>query len=353
MWDRVGAIYALAIWLFVCFSAPLLFLLYLFPATWKFTGLLLAKAFTSGKTPEKTTTENVREGVSEATKRRLEAHANGEDLPEEVRFFVEAHAVAAFHRLRQDDAASSPVARIDRLSNECRRINDRKLELYNFVRNGASLEELRTKIKHLEDDDATRLKKARAVAKRKATIAAKKAATLEAQRLEEEKRKEEEAKRQEAEYKASQEFAAKCDLSESGAERHMLALLVDRYKLKPVEPGFFQGEIKLRQQVQVLGGRYRLDFLLGDRLVVEVDGRDHHASPEQIRRDAERDEAIRKSTGYAVLRIAAARLYHAPDAALGDIDQFFDRLTGTFYDTLQPYESENKISSLPEGRELM
>ena len=73
-------------------------------------------------------------------------------------------------------------------------------------------------------------------------------------------------------------------------EISFLNAMVAAFELTPVN-GRLKGEgLTLQMQVPVMS--YRLDFLIDDRLVVEVDGARWHSSPEAIERDAERDGAF-------------------------------------------------------------
>ena len=60
--------------------------------------------------------------------------------------------------------------------------------------------------------------------------------------------------------------------------------------------------IHFSQQVQVTSA-IRVDFVLGDRLVVEIDGAEFHATREGFEQDHRRDAALR-ALGYRVLRFS-------------------------------------------------
>lgn len=94
-------------------------------------------------------------------------------------------------------------------------------------------------------------------------------------------------------------FRAKC---ESPAETAFLDAMIKAFNLTPKD-SHLEGEgLSLRMQVPV--HRYRVDFLVDERLVVEIDGAAWHSSREAIQRDRIRD-AYLKGAGYYVLRIAA------------------------------------------------
>lgn len=75
-------------------------------------------------------------------------------------------------------------------------------------------------------------------------------------------------------------------LSDSGLETY----LVDR--LRPFG-------VDLRQQVWIEG--HRVDLLIGQRLVVQIDGYEHHRRAKDRRRDIAHDARLRL-LGYTVLR---------------------------------------------------
>jgi very-short-patch-repair endonuclease len=58
--------------------------------------------------------------------------------------------------------------------------------------------------------------------------------------------------------------------------------------------------IRMRSQVEIAGVG-RVDFLIGDRLIVEIDSDEHHGSRDQRVRDLDRD-AVAHSLGYLPLR---------------------------------------------------
>jgi len=92
------------------------------------------------------------------------------------------------------------------------------------------------------------------------------------------------------------------DCTESPAEVAFLDMMIACYDLKPVDRALRGNGLVLRMQVEV--EKYRLDFLVDDNLVVEIDGLQWHGSPEAKARDAERDAAL-AADGYAILRIPA------------------------------------------------
>jgi very-short-patch-repair endonuclease len=89
---------------------------------------------------------------------------------------------------------------------------------------------------------------------------------------------------------------------ESPAEEAFLSLMIEHFDLKPHGRALHGSGLTLRLQVEAL--RYRLDFLVDDALVVEIDGAEWHSSPEAVARDKKRDEELGEA-GYTILRIPA------------------------------------------------
>lgn len=103
---------------------------------------------------------------------------------------------------------------------------------------------------------------------------------------------------------------------ESPAEEAFLRALVTEYALLP-DKGALKGS-GLLLQMQLDKGAHRVDFLANDWLVIEIDGAEYHASPEQLARDSARDRYL-ESIGYTVLRIAARTAFQQPEMALSDL----------------------------------
>lgn len=151
-------------------------------------------------------------------------------------------------------------------------------------------------------------------------------------------RDEPERKRQEAEVAARinepvtvEDMRFTC---ESPAEEAFFDTMVSAYKMT-TGPGCILGEgIKLRTQVglgRLLIGRssawrqFRGDFLIDEKLVVEIDGETWHGSREAKAKDAARDEVIR-AEGYTVLRIPATVVFNSPTEAVRRVEEARRRL---------------------------
>lgn len=65
---------------------------------------------------------------------------------------------------------------------------------------------------------------------------------------------------------------------------------------------------RIRARPQVAIGRYRVDFLIGSSLVVEVVGKEYHAPAAAFEADGTR-EAFLQSRGYVVLRVTAQQVF--------------------------------------------
>lgn len=66
-------------------------------------------------------------------------------------------------------------------------------------------------------------------------------------------------------------------------------------------------------------GSYRVDFLLNEYLVLEIDG-PHHTRPVQIEHDSKRDKYLKKM-GYEVLRIPLQMIALAPNAVIESLKE--------------------------------
>lgn len=76
--------------------------------------------------------------------------------------------------------------------------------------------------------------------------------------------------------------------------------------------------LRISFQTQCWVGPYRLDFLVGERLVIEIDGFEFHADQQSFRRDRERDRYL-ELRGYRVLRFTAAEVLYDWDACEAEI----------------------------------
>lgn len=97
-----------------------------------------------------------------------------------------------------------------------------------------------------------------------------------------------------------------CFLSicESEPEKILLKELIRQAKLKPLDNKLI-GEFILIPQVPL--GRYRVDFLINNYLVVEVDGYQHD-KPSAKKYDFERNQTL-SSKGYMIIRYKASDIY--------------------------------------------
>ncbi|MCS5496191.1 endonuclease domain-containing protein [Cnuibacter physcomitrellae] len=76
----------------------------------------------------------------------------------------------------------------------------------------------------------------------------------------------------------------------------------------------------LQAEPQVQIGPHRVDFVLGGRLVIEIDGREHHASPDAFERDRRRDAEL-TALGYTVLRFSYRQVLYDWPSCLAAIRQ--------------------------------
>jgi very-short-patch-repair endonuclease len=124
----------------------------------------------------------------------------------------------------------------------------------------------------------------------------------------------------------SVEYLREC--CESPAETAFLDAMVSGYDLK-TGPGAATGRgLRLRSQIPMGRARlssrnfhspYRADFLVDEKLVVEIDGAAFHSSPEAVVRDRIRDEHLQKE-GYTILRIPAKVVFDNPKEAVKRVE---------------------------------
>lgn len=103
---------------------------------------------------------------------------------------------------------------------------------------------------------------------------------------------------------------------ESPAEEQFLEALINEYDLKP-DYGVLRSS-RLVCEMQFKHGRYRFDFLLNGRLVVEIDGFSYHSSSEAVERDRIRD-AFSTDQQFTVLRIPATIVFKQPETAISRV----------------------------------
>ncbi len=115
---------------------------------------------------------------------------------------------------------------------------------------------------------------------------------------------------------------------ESPAETAFLDTMVSAYALQ-TGPGAIEGRgLRLRNQVSMgrlniysgyASSQYRADFLIDEKLVVEIDGATYHSSPEAVARDRQRDADIRRE-GYSIVRIPAQVVFEDSAAVVKRVE---------------------------------
>ncbi|MDP3896255.1 MAG: DUF559 domain-containing protein, partial [Mesorhizobium sp.] len=105
-------------------------------------------------------------------------------------------------------------------------------------------------------------------------------------------------------------FMAFC---ESPAETAFLTAIISSLALRPDGGLLKNSTISLDMQVSI--GRYRADFVINDRLVVEIDGAAYHTAVEAVEYDQIRDEYM-KQEGYSVLRLPAKLVFDSSATAV-------------------------------------
>lgn len=109
-------------------------------------------------------------------------------------------------------------------------------------------------------------------------------------------------------------FLAACD---SPAEEAFVSAAIRHFGMQPCMGLLKGGGLTLQLQVQI--GRFRVDFLADQWLVIEVDGAAWHLSAEAVTRDAERDECLVED-GYYVLRLPAKLVFDQPLEAMRRVE---------------------------------
>lgn len=105
-------------------------------------------------------------------------------------------------------------------------------------------------------------------------------------------------------------YARVCD---SPAEVAFLRAMIGRHRMMP-DAGVLRGDgIQLEMQKPL--GRYRADFVVDDRLVVEIDGARYHSSVDARLRDGRRDRDL-ADMGMPTLRIPAKTVFRHPETAM-------------------------------------
>lgn len=135
------------------------------------------------------------------------------------------------------------------------------------------------------------------------------------------------------------------DCTESPAETAFLDAMIEAFKLEPEGRALKGAGLKLRLQVKAL--QYRLDFLVDENLVVEIDGAEWHSSPDAIARDKTRD-AVLKEAGYIVLRIPAKIALYQGSKAVKMVSEM-QPIASAAYNRDQSKRREDLRNSLRPG----
>lgn len=112
-------------------------------------------------------------------------------------------------------------------------------------------------------------------------------------------------------------FLAVC---ESPAETAFLKAMIAAHSLEPTNGALKCATFSLSLQSEL--PPYRVDFLMDDWLVVEIDGAAYHSSPEAITRDRARDLDL-INRGFRVLRIPAKMVFTAPSESVKQVAVIF------------------------------
>lgn len=67
--------------------------------------------------------------------------------------------------------------------------------------------------------------------------------------------------------------------------------------------------IKIEDQIPI--GNYRVDFIVNDEFIIEIDGHEYHKTTDQREADYYRDRWL-QHIGYTVIRFTGTEVYHSP-----------------------------------------
>ncbi len=130
-------------------------------------------------------------------------------------------------------------------------------------------------------------------------------------------------------------FLAAC---ESPAEEAFLRAMIPAYALAPSRGLLLGSDIRMNLQVEVKRYEkngawrlYRVDFLINDWLVVEIDGAAHHSSLEALKKDSLRDSFLRGKR-FTTLHLPAKLVFNTPGEAIR-------RVQGALAEGPQPLEA--------------
>lgn len=112
--------------------------------------------------------------------------------------------------------------------------------------------------------------------------------------------------------------------TESVAEQAFVRAMIKAFGLSPAGDDLAGGGIVFAFQREIL--RYRVDFILNDWLIVEIDGAEWHSSPEAVERDRIRDAALRE-LDYSIIRIPAKTVFQTPKLAVKQVREALEKPT--------------------------
>ena len=72
-----------------------------------------------------------------------------------------------------------------------------------------------------------------------------------------------------------------------------------------------QGRPGITIEPQFPISKYRVDFLVNDEFIIEIDGHEYHKTTDQREADYYRDRQL-QHMGYTVIRFTGTEVYHAP-----------------------------------------
>lgn len=112
------------------------------------------------------------------------------------------------------------------------------------------------------------------------------------------------------------------DSCDSEPERVLLKALVEKFELSSSQVCTYSGEIALSLQSSI--ENHRVDFLINDKVVIEVDGKAYHSNDQSFYKDRIRDQKL-SVLGYQVIRFPAQQVYEDMEGVLSVIESLIGR----------------------------
>jgi very-short-patch-repair endonuclease len=107
------------------------------------------------------------------------------------------------------------------------------------------------------------------------------------------------------------------DNCESEPEILFAKAFVEINELKFIDPNTMENQTLVLKNQFVIN-KFRADFIINNKLVVEIDGRSYHSDAHSFKRDREKDRTLQK-LGFQVFRYTAQEIYQNANATVYEI----------------------------------